>query len=541
MELSIASNPRSALQHLRQATRLPLETLVQIFLLSLPPLHRPQAPQKKTLALVCRLWNEIVNSTPILWSGISNVDLITYVQKSLVKSGQHPIDIYGGSGGWFLPAVISDAERWRHVSLVARSQKFLPSVTSFSQLRSLELRSGSTVPIHDGFLLLLNGVNSPHLREVRLRSTLHWGLVSLPPGLSILEIQNIDSGSPSMNTLLTILATCPNLTVLRLRNITGEQQVEGGDKNGHANVPAVVELTALQELELNQVSADYVRGFLNRPIILDECIVSVQHRDTGSKPSTSFLTPALSHHRESFQHAKVAIIVFPHTISLVAVRQRWRLELILYGRDNTRDALEWFNISNDNRNSASSGSETLQAGPTASDSTPVVLKLDKLNQSSTFSFEQLAPVFGLQCISRIEIDGLSAREQSSFFWYLSGPEGLEQPSRVKDYDASDNPGPKRQTTGVWPFPRVSELVLKRKGAQAMRALLDAIKRRSGDGVTAGVPGMPARLERIEFVEGDEPTERGNDYLDAERLVLEILDALDDDAELWWRGKRISKA
>ncbi|KIO32996.1 hypothetical protein M407DRAFT_241220 [Tulasnella calospora MUT 4182] len=53
--------------------------------------------------------------------------------------------------------------------------------------------------------------------------------------------------------------------------------------------------------------------------------------------------------------------------------------------------------------------------------------------------------------------------------------------------------------------------------------------------------MPARLERIEFVEGDEPTERGNDYLDAERLVLEILDALDDDAELWWRGKRISKA
>lgn len=179
-----------ALQPLRQPGSLPTEILIEMFLLSLPPLNFAQAPQKTTLALVCRLWNAVVDSTPVLWSGVSTTDSITYVRRSLLKSGECPIDVYGnrtkpevrrgpfegpscdGVCCKFLAAFGSHAQRWRHVALKIWCQrKFTPSIATFPSLLSLELHSGNYSPIDDEYLPLLNGASTPHLRELRLLTT----------------------------------------------------------------------------------------------------------------------------------------------------------------------------------------------------------------------------------------------------------------------------------------------------------------------------------------------------------------------------------
>lgn len=214
--------------------------------------------------------------------------------------------------------------------------------------------------------------------------------------------------------------------------------------------------------------------------------------------------------------------------------------------ETIRDALQWFGINTEDGRIPASCSDTSQAGSTNSNIGAITLKLWRESEQLTVNSRYLAPVSDFQCISRTEFNRLSAWGLASLFQYLSGLEDPDRPSKVVDnYDSggSEHPGSK---TGVWPFPRVSELVLEGMGADAMRALLGAIRSRSVVGATAGTSGMPARFKRIEFVDDEDPSwrERNDQRVDAreeERLLLEILDALDDDAELIWKGKRLSKA
>ncbi|KAG8901548.1 hypothetical protein FRC00_006379 [Tulasnella sp. 408] len=572
----VISTPRlaplpSALQPLQQPGSLPTEILIEVFLLSLPPLNFAQAPHKTTLALVCRFWNAVLDSTPVLWSGVSIADSITYVRRSLLKSGECPIDVYAdrphpefwpstdehpccdGVCCKILAAVGSHARRWRDVALkIWCLQKFTPSVATFPSLQSLELHSGDYWPVDDGYLLLLNGANTPHLRELRLRATQisRWDLISFPPSLSKLEIRQIDHPRPSANRLISILSTCPNLTVLRLCYFSSSGTDQPDDLDGKA--PAVVELSALQELELNVIQYPYLREILKRLRIPEECIVSlipIRLGDDSSPPKYS-LTPTFWQHRERFQNTEVTLTLAPWSFLLLAVCQRWRIVLDWEGSlDAIRDVLQWFDISMKESRIPSSRSDTSQVASTIFNSGAITLKLQKGNYIFDVESRDLAPVSDCQRISRIEFYGFDAWELASLLLYLSGREDPDQPSKVVNNDhssGSEQPGSKMQTTRVWPFPRVSELVLEGVDADAMRALLGAIKSRSGDGSTAGTPGMPARLKRVEL-DDDEvlgwglEDNQGVDAHEAEQLLLEILDALDDDAELIWKGKRIFKA
>lgn len=355
-----------------------------------------------------------------------------------------------------------------------------------------------------------------------------------------------------MNRLLFILSTCPNLTVLRLCYFFYWGRDRTVDLDGKA--PAFVELSAFQELELNAIQYPLVQELIKRLRIPEECIVSLTPTLSGgfSNPSTYFLTPTFLQHRGRSQTAEVTLAYVPHTFHLLANSQRWRIVLELGNKvDVIRDTLRWFGISTEDGMTPSSCSDTSPAGSTTFNSGAITLKLRKAHNTFTVNTGELAPVSDFQCISRMKISRFSALELASLFQYLSGLEDPDQPSNavyMYNYDSagSEQPGSKKQTTWVWPFPCVSELVLEGMDARAMRALLGAIKSRSGDGATAGTPGMPARLKRIEFVDDEDPSWRENnnqgvDAHEAEGLLLEILDALDDTAELIWKGKRIFKA
>ncbi|KAG8913989.1 hypothetical protein FRC00_001130, partial [Tulasnella sp. 408] len=278
---------------------LPLEILVEIFLLSQPPIHRSQAPHKTALALVCRFWNNVIESTPVLWSKISIADELTYVRKSLIKSGKFPIDIYGANPDpihslspdhWFnfLREIKRHAERWRHVVLrVMGEDEPDPTVTALPFLESLELRSNHYPSVHNQYPAWLNSARRPRLRALLLHSLkiFRWEDVSFSLGLTKLDIQNFNQSGPSSSELLSILTTCPNLAILRLHYV--DSRPEDDDAEDHIYTTPIVDLASLQRLNLEDVSEQLARDVLARLRVPEDCLILVRCTIPNSDPTTS--------------------------------------------------------------------------------------------------------------------------------------------------------------------------------------------------------------------------------------------------------------
>ncbi|KAG9043775.1 hypothetical protein FS837_009133 [Tulasnella sp. UAMH 9824] len=605
-ESHIAAQPSSALQPLRPAVLLPVESLVEIFLLSLPPVDLAQAPQKTALSLVCRLWNAIVGSTPILWTRVTTADSISHVRKSLSKSGDHRLDVHGecsicnvppkyvcdGVCCEFMREVGSCTARWGRVLLKVCHQgaECIRPDAMFPSLSVLKVLWRDCSPGFGHEVAMFSQARSPNLRELSLQSTRirSWNQISLPQSLSRLDIGFAFKNDPSLAGWLWILSGCPNLTVLRVQSIgiyssipydiepipadpfviveyPGLESLDlpalqnlGFPTLENLELPALqnLELPALQNLELLSIHARLARCFLVQLRFPDECAVTVRCSIKGPSPSTSFLSPALSRHHPDFQRAEktdratIAVTELGGRFRLIAVRQRWCVDIDLTGADGVRDALEWFGISTENGSNPWSHSETLQAGP----SNHTTLMLDKHasrlipkpggGYTSSLDFDLLNAISAHQfMILEIKTMGLSASEHVSLFQYISGYRDPNNPTtrcllRFESHYI-DTPD-----TRLWPFANLERLVLQGMNAHAMRALLEAIKTRSvDDGVTQG---MLLRLKQIEFVDADAPTREGEhhalgDLHEEERLVLDILDILDEDAELIWKGKHFPKA
>lgn len=563
----IAAPPSSALRPLRSPFRLPVETLVEIFLLSLPPIYLAQAPQKTALSLVCRLWNAIVDSTPILWSRVTTADPISYVRKSLFKSGERQLDVYAscityrnvsmircdGVCREFMREVGPCIARWGRVVLgvcyrgikCIQSDASLPSLSLFKVLWShLDVA-------------VFSQARSPNLRELSLQSSQirSWNLTLLPQSLSRLDIVYGFQNNPSLAGWLSILSACPNLTALRVGNMGIGCPMPNDNEPNHTGPLVVVELPALQNLELLFIHSRVARCLLTQLRFPDECAATVRCGIKDSSPSASFLSPALSRHRtfqqeEKTDRATVALTEVVGIFRVIAVRQRWCVDIALAGVDGVRDALEWFGISTENDSNPWWHSESPQAGP----SNYTTLLLDERaskhtpkpggGYTSSLDFDLLSAISIYQyLILEIKTRGLTASEHVSLFRYISGHRDPNKPTTryLLAYDQHDIDAPYFR---IWRFSNLRKLVLEGMNADTMRALLDAIKTRSVDDAVA--PGMLLRLKRIEFVDADAPTREGENHAlgdvhEEERLVLDILDILDEDAELIWKGKHFSKA
>lgn len=460
-----------------QPPLLPLEILVEIFLLSLPPTNHAQAPQKTALALVCRYWNSIIESTPFLWSQISIADTTSYIQKSLQKPGTLLIDVNGArmhDEGWmigrcdgvccgFMLDVLRHSERWRHAVLQISCgwPPYIPMVlkTPLPSLKTLELYSEVIGPLHDEFLELLQKENAPNLQEVYLdfMGLPHWN-ISFPPGLSKLAIHSIPNLSPTLIQVLSWLVACPNLTTLHLCCV----DVWMNDrKDSHATAPAVVELAILQDLKLEWIKQEVAQDLLRRLRFPEDCTVSLICQIHGASPSTSFLTPAFSRYYRSFdcvqevETTRVVLGDYGEVRLEVVCWQRWRIGLVLWGAQALRDSLKWFGISTED----SDGTSDLGSPPACfakPSHAPVSLNVTDISGRRNSNI--LTVISGLECITRIEAPG-STEQQMSLLHYLSGSHDPTQPTTNMQITNLLETEVQSHNMGVHPFPGLCELVV----------------------------------------------------------------------------------
>ncbi|KAG8901580.1 hypothetical protein FRC01_009807, partial [Tulasnella sp. 417] len=548
-----------------QPPLLPLEVWVEIFLLSLPAEHFTQAPHKTALALVCRFWNSIIESTPILWSKISIEDTPSYVRKSLLKSGRHPIDVSGvrlsdeewldaecdGTCCEFMENITKHSKRWRHAALKISCNQELygPTVlkTPLQRLESLKLFSHGFGHLHNELPKLLKKENTPHLREVVLQSTelSSWD-ISFPPSLSKLVIRYMPLFQPSFIEVLSFILGCPNLAILHVSdtNISWDGPVVG----------PIVELASLQELKLEWLPQEVVQNFLGRLRFPDECTITIGCRVYDPSPSTSFLTPTLSHYYTKFDCAdqieELRVVLDEGLLYLEVVgERRWDINLELCGLPELEDSLEWFGINTENGNSISHSGDSkshLGDSPTCfmkPKTQSVFLKLKQFPKE--FEQDHLTSISNLECITNIEAPD-RPEDQKRFLWYLSGHDYPVQPTTDPQNINLPEDSTGSQTTGIYPFPSLRQLVVKGMQIDVLRDVLSMVRSRWGSSATTGSAGKLAHVTRIEFVEEDDGERQGGDCrsaLDPQdarfKLLLDLVLLLGKDAKVFWGGKRVS--
>ncbi|KAG8949067.1 hypothetical protein FRC00_008307 [Tulasnella sp. 408] len=539
----------------------PPEIWTQIFLLSLPPVTAAQATHKTTLSLVCRLWNAIIESTPILWSRISIADTIPYVQKSLAKSGELQIEVHGicshrettyasehdDSCFHFFTEVKRYSDRWRHVALlVIRDQRFrAPEPIHFPALESLELHAKLITIVGEDYLDLVTGAGSPHLRNLTLDGIeFYWDRISLPQTLSQLTIRNLDDGSVFSRQFLNVLAASPNLTVVRFTYLN----IHSMDGTSDRGIP--IELASLRELRFDRVASSFIRQVLEWVRFPRECAVSLRCWVIGPDPRTSFLTHALSSYHEIFERDDAAGQV---TISVPSVGIRvliqgcyWNINVSLNDTITIRDTLEWLAVS-----TRSNG-----LTPTLCDPQVQPVKLSHIQASLEFGrnslthrLNYLTPISDLTCITRIKMTGLSLEAHIIILSYLTRPQitGTSRPMRMSIFEPIETDTTQNGAMTALPFPGLCELIITSQEDDVVNAAIKLATSRSSSGTTA-VPEPIARLNRVEFGEVNQALSPKVVHCSVPcitesqlKLFLELMEILDEDAEVVWCGERLSRA
>ncbi|KAG8974551.1 hypothetical protein FRC05_007183 [Tulasnella sp. 425] len=560
----------------RASKLVPPEILIQIFLLSLPPVDCGQAQHRTSLALVCRLWNDIIEATPMLWSQISFIDGPSNVKRALLKSAESLIDVYGGCLPIDCPYSIVDhdicrhllreverhSERWRSVELpieyLAHIFALGPTYSPF--LESVKLRSTLKIIVDDGYLTLVTSACTPRLRELILDGTgfARWD-IQFAPTLSHLIFENIRISSTQ---ILTVLAASPNLTVLHLSELDN-----WGSDDGTPDFP-FVELASLREVTVTGIRV--VRDVMAKLKFPLDCKVSLQCDVYYQDPRASFLEPGLSRYRETFQQVgeiiQARVVVPASGVQVVLRYLRWEIVLGLSNGRATLDTLEWFGIT---ANTSVAASESdLEDSPINSipppSNIPVSLELGSYHLQVLL--QRVNPLLNLKCINRIKVGYVwSFDDYNELFSYLAEPQ-VPRSSATTASTTSQEPGdnggsgPAMQNVAeTWPVPGLCELAIQSSEDRVLRGAMALVKARwppSGVGlgpnpaasVRSPATRVLARLKRIELgEEGDtSPESECRRCLPGSveawpKALLDLLEFLDEDVQVFWFGKRISKA
>ncbi|KAG8913789.1 hypothetical protein FRC01_004379, partial [Tulasnella sp. 417] len=360
-----------------------------------------------------------------------------------------------------------------------------------------------------------------------------------------LDIHNLSSSGPLSTELLSILASCPNLTLLRLFKVVPRLTWPGHGVETSPSAANTVELTALRELKLNRNSVQLVQDLLSQLRLPEECAISVKCVIPGTSPSTSFLTPVLARYNSDFQRTneihQIKIIYTGHRFRFIVIYQRWYVQLNMNEIAAIQDAIRWFGIGSESGNT----SAKLDAGPAepaASSQIPISLKFTD-NAVTDVSCLHSPGIFNLECITRLKTTRLPTEQQILLLSYLSRPEHPDD-AATKNGDQFPVPGAYQHTPDPWVLPGLCDLVVKGRREDVVEAVIEVAKGRLGGSATGR---GPACLKRIEFVDEHEET-IGNGESDSKLRLVEtrwnllpkLLDILGDDAKVFWGGKRVSK-
>lgn len=273
--------------------KLPTELLVYIFRLSLVPLpdycliadFLPVSPHimLDKLMIVCSIWKELVHNSPSLWSEIRSSDSKRLITKVLEKSKEHPLMVTLSGPveeeerpGYYLnQEFIREAgkhiHRWRQADLCLWDGEDLvvePLQTAAPALERMEL-----LVLHDAStrtLDLFRG-EAPRLEHISFQGiALRDWSSPIFAGLHHLSIVSPSVTQPSLQQVLGMLRSSPQLTFVRLSNFRGQSN-EGHD--GDATFPVV--LQHLKSLALKDLPPTMLESLLAQIRIPRRCTVSI--------------------------------------------------------------------------------------------------------------------------------------------------------------------------------------------------------------------------------------------------------------------------
>ncbi|KAG8907789.1 hypothetical protein FRC01_007577 [Tulasnella sp. 417] len=465
MEASIAFQLPSTPQSPRQPAHVPMEILEVVLLLSLPTMDVAQAPPKTALALVCRFWNAIIESSPMFWKS--------------------PIDVYGFCSNKgtlvdeelfyrFLRKVQPHAERWRHVTLkVVEGGKPYTLGGVLPSLESIKLRSKNEASVPIGYRSLTGSPRErpPRLRKIFLRNvSLGSWSISFPPSLEKLDLKNVRIYASSSFQLLSLPAGSPNLVSLRLLRVHSTRE-------RNVTTAPIAELPTLRKLVLDDVSEVLIRHLLEHLRLPDDCTTTVTCRVSGSNPTASFLTPALSRYQETFRSAAetegIAIGVFNSALRVMAESKKCRICLNLDHAHAIRDALKWFGVGAEG-DSAGSHLEALPVDLAVRDNTRITLKFASTCTDS--GFNHLRSILNLECITKIKTKLVNPGVQTKLLSYFSEfHRPIQQMTTTANPETAGAQVAGAYEVDVLPFPGLRELVMNGAGDNVLK---DFVKSRS---------------------------------------------------------------
>lgn len=327
---------------------LPSELLVAIIATTLD--YEPE-PNKvwldhEALLLVCHYWNYLVTNTPSLWAyirktaGIPNARII----HALKKSQDYPLDIRKSSTPdrrdreGFFKVIVPHARRWRNASLLLeRSAGAQRPMTTLSAplLESLALSIDRSIGwTHEKPLNIFGGQPQPRLRELFLGGIpIPWSPTFLC-NLRALSISDINYIGPSFDQLFAILAACPGLESLAIRDV----DITGGTSAVSRNTIHMPALTKL-ELGIQMKTASRVLAAIRAANCKSgslKCIIQ-------GHPLETFFTPAISHF---FNHmgSDVESVSFDDCDSpcmFMTWRSSWLIDLKVGSISIAKDTLNW--------------------------------------------------------------------------------------------------------------------------------------------------------------------------------------------------------
>ncbi|KAF9267353.1 hypothetical protein L218DRAFT_856145 [Marasmius fiardii PR-910] len=247
---SLMSEKHELETYLEQAVRLqspvlriPSELLGSIFVISVFGMGDDNPVMVSTLMLVCRYWADVVLDTPILFSkiSVSPHDSIDKARRKLARSKSCPLDISINFGPRMEYTSRVTEQVMHAMDLIRpalwRTRTFSLSVPNRPQAHAALARCQEEAPLLETLTIQIyhsmqeDHYSSPHLplfrgHTPRLTScsltsfNFGWDL-QLVSRLRVLKLGGYFNGyAPSSITLLGILAQCPDLEELALRNMS---------------------------------------------------------------------------------------------------------------------------------------------------------------------------------------------------------------------------------------------------------------------------------------------------------------------------------
>ncbi|KAG8979596.1 hypothetical protein FRB90_008059 [Tulasnella sp. 427] len=430
--------------------------------------YREDAPQLHIICSVCHLWKEVAEGSPNLWCYVTGLDPLEHIQKALKLSRSMPLTVvhttdngFETSETDFTQAISPHVARWRRATLqYAELDKIrqtwewseLPQITSLHLCCDHGTGGRTSIPLSYG--RQLSKLQVLKLLDVPLR----WDVGQLP-NLRILELYMYEDPerSPTINQLLQILSSTPELESLDLYAVEMRQEAKG--------LPQVT-LPRLKYLSLSDI-------LLNTTTQLVSHLRLPQWEDSPDRVDSNQNQSFKAGEKGQMRHAKVEL--HPGRVKFSAEGTTFDAGF------KEEEASEWWEMVLDKIGAAlaSSGELEVNIGLPVDDPQGVVQVLRNLNRFK-----------GLKTLNIVRVRHMFSRP-NDFVKTLKVILGLLRRPRISTYSQS------------WQLPHIETLSLDAQCLCVSEGLLEAVFRERRHAAREMAEGGPKAIKEFRIIFGAE--------------------------------------